>query len=290
MRTRSVLYGYRYENGAIEYDQTEKEIFLRMTGMYLDGMSLSDIAKAFNEQQVEYAPGVIGWNKSRIMRILSDERYTGDGKYLAMISEDIHRRLLDRRDSSRLKDTDFSADIYRLTVPIICPECGNSLKRKSNGDRKGKKCFSCPSCGKTVYISDEDLIGGVKKLLTVFVDEPSLINTEEASVLEESKEIAGLSREIEWSLERPNIKVDLVLENIRKLAAMRYRAIGDQYYNEQKLRWEFIKSGQLRKEYPDRWDNSLIDLANRTVSRIYVGKDGSVSITLRNGQISPEGA
>lgn len=291
MKTRNILYGYKYENGAIERDQTETQRFLEMTGMYLDGMSLNDIAKAYNEQQVEYAPGVTGWNKSRIMRLLSDERYTGAGSYPAIISEDTHRHLLDRRDNnSYLINTDFNSEIYRLTVPIICPDCGNSLKRKSNRGKKGTKCFKCDSCGCNAYISDEDLICGIKKLLTGFVDDPTLINIEETSDMEEDKEITDLNWEIERSLERLDIKIDVASDNIRKLATLRHRAISEQYYISQKIRWDFIKSGRLREESPDIWKDSLTDLANRTLDGIHIGKGGRISIVLRNGQLSPEGA
>ena len=291
MKTRNVLYGYRYENGEIGCDQVEAQRFLEMTGMYLGGMSLGDIAKAFNEQQIEYSPGITGWNKSRIMRLLSDERYTGDGKYPAIISEDTRRQLLERRDSnSCLTNTDFSDEIYRLAVPIICPECGDTLKRKANRGRKGMRCLNCPSCGYTAYIKDEDLIGEIKQMLTRLVSDPSPIITEETSVLEDGTEIADLRWDIERSLERPDIKTDSVANNIRKLAALRYGAIGEQYYISQKLRREFIESGQLKEESPDIWQASLIDLANRTVSGINIGENGIIIVMLMSGQALTEGA
>ena len=291
MKTRNILYGYRYENGEIGCDQTEAQRFLEMTGMYLGGMSLGDIAKAFNEQQIEYSPGITGWNKSRIMRLLSDERYTGDEKYPAIISEDVRQQLLERRDSnSCLTNTDFSDEIYRLTVPIICPECGYTLKRKANRGKKGKRCLSCPSCGYTTYIKDVDLIGEIKQMLTRLVNDPSLISTEETSILEDSVEIADLRWEIERSLERPDVKTGLAADNIRKLAALRYGAIAEQYYISQKLKQGFIESGQLREKSHDIWNASLIDLANRTVSGIHIRENGIISIMLMNGQTLTEGA
>lgn len=291
MKTRNVLYGYRYENGEIGCDQVEAKRFLEMTGMYLGGMSLGDIAKAFNEQQIEYSPGVTGWNKSRIMRLFSDERYTGDGKYPAIISEDVRRQLLEQRDSnSCLTNTDFSDEIYRLVVPVICPECGTTLKRKANRGRKEMRCLNCPSCGYTVYIKDEDLIGAIKQLLTRLVSDPSLIITEETSILEDSTEITDLRWEIERSLERPDVKTDLAADNIRKLAALRYGAIDEQYYISQKLKQEFIELGQIREKSPDIWQASLIDLANRTVSGIHIRENGIISVMLINGQTLTEGA
>lgn len=291
MKTRNVLYGYRYENGEIGCDQAEAQRFLEMTGMYLGGMSLGDIARVFNEQQIEYSPGITGWNKSRIMRLLSDERYTGDEKYPAIISEDVRQQLLERRDSnSCLTNTDFSDEIYRLTVPIICPECGDTLKRKANRGKKGMRCLNCPSCGYTAYIKDEDLIGAIKQYMIKLINDSSLISTEENSILEDSMEIADLRWEIERSLERPDIKTGSAAENIRKLAALRYGAIGEKYYISQKLKREFTESGQIREKSPDIWNASLIDLANRTVSGIHIRENGIISVMLMNGQTLTEGA
>lgn len=291
MKKRNVLYGYRYENGEIAYEQTEKELFLKMAGMYLDGMSLGDIARTFNEQKIEYSPSGVGWNKSRIMRLLSDERYTGDDRYPAIISEDTHQQILDRRDNnSCLVNTDFDDEIYRLAVPVICPDCGGILKRKTNYNKEGTRCLKCPSCGYAVFISDEDLISTIKEQMTTLVDDPSLIDTDEKSVLAENKETTDLNRDIEWSLERMDVNTGTASDNIRKLASMRYRAISEQYYISQKLKWDFIRSGQFRDDSPDEWKESLVDLANRTIKEIHIGENGNLIIILHNEQSLTKGA
>ena len=155
MKIRSIPFGYKYENGSIGYDQTEMQALIRITDMYLDGMSLKDIADTFNRENIEYSQGVIGWNKSRIMRLLSDERYTGNGVYPAIISIETYELIQAQRgNNSLLADTDLHSDIYRLNVPIICPACGNAMKRKVTDSKRNKKCWCCPNCENRLRIDD----------------------------------------------------------------------------------------------------------------------------------------
>lgn len=86
------------------------------------------------------------------------------------------------------------------------------------------------------------------------------------------------------------MKIELALENIRRLAALRYEAISEQYYIALRLKADFLKSYQLYDYSREKWRASMIDLANRTIKEIHISDLGRVSIVLMNGQASPEGA
>lgn len=72
---------YRCDNGIIVLHPQESEIVKRICKAYLDGQSLLTIATWLNEEQIEYMPEVIGWNKARLKRIIEDERYLGKEPY-----------------------------------------------------------------------------------------------------------------------------------------------------------------------------------------------------------------
>lgn len=291
MKSRTIPFGYKCENGSIRYEQSEMQTLIRMTDMYLDGMSLKAISDTFNRENIEYAHGVIGWNKSRIMRLLSDERYTGNGVYPAIISIETYEHIQAKKENnSRLADTDLHSDIYRLNVPIICPACKKAMKRKVKDNKKNRICWCCSNCGYKLHVSDEDLLAGIEKQLMRFVDQPDMVRAEDSSEIIESKEISELKWNIEWALERPDLKIELALENIRKLAALRYKAISEQYYTALRLKADFLKSYQLYDYSREKWRASMIDLANRTIREIHISDSGRVSIVLMNGQSSPEGA
>ena len=75
MKNRTLPYGYQCSNGITVLHPQESEIVKRICESYLNGQSLLTIATWLNEEQIEYMPGVIGWNKSRLKRLIEDERY-----------------------------------------------------------------------------------------------------------------------------------------------------------------------------------------------------------------------
>ena len=85
-------------------------------------MSLLKIAEKLNKEKAEYMPGITGWNKARLMRIIEDERYIGSEGYPAIITASVYEKL------NRLKywrntqeHTDRSADIFKMDLSVLCP-------------------------------------------------------------------------------------------------------------------------------------------------------------------------
>lgn len=94
MKIRNLPYGYQYENGVITINQKETETVKEIFNEYLNGKSLLKIAERLNAEHIEYMPGVYGWNKSRIKRLIEDERYLGVKGYPPIIDEDMHNKLI----------------------------------------------------------------------------------------------------------------------------------------------------------------------------------------------------
>lgn len=90
MKNRNILYGYGYFDGKIDIHPQESEIVKEVYEAYLNGKSLLIIMNMLNEKQIEYMPGVVNWNKARVMRILDDKRYLGDEKYPALIDQETY--------------------------------------------------------------------------------------------------------------------------------------------------------------------------------------------------------
>ncbi len=98
MKNRTLPFGYTCENGSITVHPTESVVLKQIFRDYLDGDSLLTIANRLNAQQVEYMPGVINWNKARIMRIIEDARYLGSDGYPALIDEVSYTEIQRQRD------------------------------------------------------------------------------------------------------------------------------------------------------------------------------------------------
>ena len=98
MKIRNILFGYRYTEGKLVFHPTESEVMKEIYKAYLEGNSLLKLSERLNERQIEYMPGVVGWNKSRIMRLLSDQRYMGNEKYPALIDRKTYEAIQTLKD------------------------------------------------------------------------------------------------------------------------------------------------------------------------------------------------
>lgn len=131
MKNRTLPYGYQCCNGITVPQPQESEIVKRICESYLNGQSLLTIATWLNEEQIEYMPGVIGWNKARLKRIIEDERYLGKEPYPAILAEETYtamQQIKEKRNTQ--KDTDRKTDIFQIAVPVKCPNCGKRLIRR----------------------------------------------------------------------------------------------------------------------------------------------------------------
>lgn len=63
MKNRNIPFGYRFEDGKIVVNPDEQNTLQRICSEYLDGRSLLQIANGLESDKVEFAPGIITWNK-----------------------------------------------------------------------------------------------------------------------------------------------------------------------------------------------------------------------------------
>lgn len=116
MKIRNIPYGYQYKNGSIAIQEKETETVKRIFTEYLNGLSLLKIAENLNNEQIEYMPGVCGWNKSRIKRIIEDERYLGTNGYPPIIDEDTHKTLIRIKSEKNTQKAQTEKQIYSISV------------------------------------------------------------------------------------------------------------------------------------------------------------------------------
>lgn len=75
MSNRTLPYGYCYKNGIIAIESKESKVLKRIFSAYLNGDSMLTIAEQLNREKIEYASGVIGWNKGRLKHLIDNPRY-----------------------------------------------------------------------------------------------------------------------------------------------------------------------------------------------------------------------
>ena len=178
MKCRSVLYGDKCVGGNVEFNDDEKIVVSIIFRRYSAGESLLKIAERLNEQRVEYKPGVCGWDKARLARIIDDERYTDRNGYPRIIDETLYennRKLKERKNVQ--KNVDKTAGVFQIRIPIRCAECGGQMIRRVDCRRKRKTKWRCnnSTCKKETFISDDEMLARLTKIINGMISNPDMI-------------------------------------------------------------------------------------------------------------------
>ena len=279
MKIRNIPYGYQYKNGSIAIHEKETETVKRIFTEYLNGLSLLKIAEQLNNEQIEYMLGVCGWNKSRIKRIIEDERYLGTNGYPPIIDDDTHKTLMQiKSEKNTQKGTDRKADIFNLGVPILCPKCGSKMCRRHDSKRKCQDWWLCQNnnCKNIISISDNDLIYGITECLNTVISNSDIIETVTDADKEPSLDVYRLENEIGRVLDSHSFNKNTLRKKMLECISLKYRNIDSQKYISEKLKADFANASPLSA--------FSMDLFSRTVKAINLSHNGIVSIVLMNDQ------
>lgn len=278
MKKRNTPFGYRYENGVICVSESETETLRQIFNSYISGMSLSEIAEKLNGEKAEYMPGITGWNKARLMRIIEDKRYTGSDGYPAIIATNIHEKLnqLKRRRNTQ-EHTDRSSDIFKMDMPVMCPNCGCKMQRRHDARCKVSERWFCRNakCKTLIAIADDSLLQGITASLNTVVQQPDIIAVVESD-REPSNDIRRLNAEISHTLGTYSIQKDDLRKKMMNCVSLKYAEIPTEKYISKKMKADFERSSPL-SSFP-------ADLCKKTVKSVHIGTDGTVSLTLMNNQ------
>ena len=275
MKKRNVAFGYRYENGKISVNKNEEKVIRKIFDSYLAGMSLIQIASILNDEKIEYMPSVIGWNKARVMRIIDDERYSGNEMYPQIITYETHEKLKCLKESkSTQQDVDRNNIIYNLYAPVMCKKCGEKMTRHYTRHGIKKEIWSCPSkaCTRGVVISDQELIKKIAECLSTIIKDPDMIQIKERSNI--SNNDSKIQQEIEMAHAENR---DNVTEMIFQSISDKYDCIDSETYIAMRIKHIFCDTALD--------ETSLPYLLKKTVKKMILGREPSVCIMLLNNQI-----
>lgn len=280
MKNRSIPFGYRYENGTIIEDPKESEILKMICDAYIAGQSLLEISTWLNEKAIEYMPGIVGWNKSRLMRIMEDDRYLGSKGYPAILPAgtlDTIRRIKSARNTQA--STDRSTDIFRLNTPVLCPKCGTEMHRRHDSRCKCRQRWTCKneSCREMIILSGKDLLGQITETLNTVIADPGVLNVPPQLSIRVDVQITRLENEISRNLDTVGFDKELLRRKMLRCLSLKYQSIDHHAYTIQKMKADFEKSSPL-SSFPS-------DLVTRTVQSITLNADGTIRLTLINNQI-----
>ena len=246
---------------------------------YRNGYSLLEIASRLNDENIEYQTGVTGWNKSRIMRLIEDERYTGKSGFPAIIDEETHRAMIDMKAQKNTQhSTDRNHEIFHIDVPVTCLVCGSEMNRRH--DSRFRKCqqrwiCSNADCRTAIHKADSDLLDDITVLLNRVIVNPELVQipakTESTSV-----QTLKAENEIARTLDTLDYDKNTLRKKMLECASLRYADIGSAPYIAHRLKATLADAEPL--------STFSLPLFKRTVQAVHLEKDGIASITLINNQ------
>lgn len=134
---RHIPYGYRIENGRAVPDPDEARRVRAFFEDYLNGASQQEAAR---QNGIHRAQATLG-------KMLRDKKYTGDGFYPPVVSQEIFDRVQEerkRRETCLGRDKNFFAKDKEGISPfwglVFCGKCGGAYRRYADG---GKNRWAC---------------------------------------------------------------------------------------------------------------------------------------------------
>lgn len=276
MKNRILPYGYCCEKGEIVLQPQESKILSRIYKEYTDGESLSGIAKQLNNDGVEYTAGVAAWNKGRLKRLLEDKRYLGTENYPPIIDKEIYETVQNlKSERNNQKETDRKKGVFRLSVPIKCPECGGDMHRGQNGSCKCQQRWSCKNkdCNIVIDKADNYLLKELCELLGTV--KPESIDRLDKKPFLPSDEVNRLNNEINRIFDSVEIDRKVLRNKMFSCVSEKYNCLDNDLYTAKKLQLEF------ERPITDDWMQKF----NRTVREIRLYKNKAIGVVLLNGQI-----
>lgn len=273
MANRKLPFGYEMQRGIVCVKATEAAIVKEIYAAYIRGISYRQITDSLNAQAVPYNEPGKSWNKNMVARVLSNELYTGNETYPAILSDGEYRRAVSAKPA-----TGTSLDTKAKTVRQLarCAACGNALTL--SGNKYGWARWNCPSCN---AISADavmpDTIDTLSHILTAMVRNPELIQAPP----QEDQTAQGMPErsEIEFNLAIQAEEFDESTARAKaiSLAAARFDALSSEDY--ETMRIQYILA---RAEQNGGSDTALL---RQITSAILIFPTGEVSLRLKNRQI-----
>jgi len=187
MANRMISYGYGMQDGRITVIDREAEIVRRIFFEYINGKLLDEIATELTEEKVDFYLGKCEWNKSRIKRILENEKYVGADHYPQIVNDDDFIKAGEIKDDKGAKKLRFEEHIeYLRNNKVTCAQCGGHFKRISKW-RSREKWMCRQGCKNSLYVDDGVLLSSLLTVADKVASNPEIvtpITEDKASSLE----------------------------------------------------------------------------------------------------------
>ena len=267
------------QKGEIIAEPTESQAVKDIFKLYLDGKSMSEIARQMSISQISYNGITFDWNKNMVKRILENEKYLGKDGYPVLIDNETFNHANARKKSKATSVNEISEELKIIRSLTYCKECGHRLSRIGGNTQTDKWDCRNIECSRFNYRLTDNMIKDILlHILNAVIANPDLLDTDsEISAYTTNIKVKCQQNEINRLMDNPQIDTEKAKTEILKLAELKYECCT---YDEGPQKTEYLKELLSGKEQLNIID---YDLLKSCVSRILIGHFYTVEIEFING-------
>ena len=267
------------KKGEIIAEPTESQAVKDIFKLYLDGKSMSEIARQMSISQISYNGITFDWNKNMVKRILENEKYLGKDGYPVLIDSETFYRANARKKIKATSVNEISEELKIIRSLTYCTECGHRLSRIGGNTQTDKWDCRNIECSRFNYRLTDNMIKDILlHILNAVIANPDLLDTDsEISAYTTNIKVKCQQNEINRLMDNPEIDSEKVKTEILRLAELKYDCCT---YDESPQKTEYLK-----ELLSDREQLNIIDydLLKSCVSRILIGHFYTIEIEFING-------
>ena len=267
------------KKGEIIAEPTESQAVKDIFKLYLDGKSMSEIARQMSISQISYNGITFDWNKNMVKRILENEKYLGKDGYPVLIDNETFNHANARKKSKATSVNEISEELKIIRSLTYCKECGHRLSRIGGNTQTDKWDCRNIECSRFNYRLTDNMIKDILlHILNAVIANPDLLDTDsEISAYITNIKVKCQQNEINRLMDNPEIDSEKVKTEILRLAELKYDCCT---YDESPQKTEYLK-----ELLSDREQLNIIDydLLKSCVSRILIGHFYTIEIEFING-------
>ena len=280
-KNRNIPFGYTMQKGEIIAEPTESQAAKDIFKLYLDGNSMSEIARQMSICQISYNGITFDWNKNMVKRILENEKYLGKDGYPVLIDSETYYHANARKKSKATSVNEISEELQIIRSLTYCKECGHRLSRIGGNTQTDKWDCRNSECSRFNYRLTDNMIKDILlHILNAVIANPDLLDTDsEISGYTPSIKVKCQQNELNRLMDNPQIDSEKVKTEILRLAELKYDCCT---YNDSPQKTEYLKELISGREQLNIID---YDLLKSCVSRILIGHFYTIEIEFINGVI-----
>ena len=267
------------KKGEIIAEPTENQAVKDIFKLYLDGKSMSEIARQMSISQISYNGITFDWNKNMVKRILENEKYLGKDGYPVLIDNETFNHANARKKSKATSVNEISEELKIIRSLTYCKECGHRLSRIGGNTQTDKWDCRNIECSRFNYRLTDNMIKDILlHILNAVIANPDLLDTDsEISSYEPGIEVKCQQNEINRIMDNPQIDTEKAKTEVLKLAELKYECCT---YDEGPQKTEYLKELLSDRE---QLNTINYDLLKSCVSRILIGHFYTIEIEFING-------